>query len=656
MSSKSRKGSKTPQTKHTPKATLQARRPQAPEKTADLEDEVVHVPKGKSRLQFLLVLGLMVFTLIIFTVGDMLATSMGPSRGRQVFMTWKHPTLGTQKVEGGEFRNYKLGLDSFYRVAYGGRFRIDIRDEDVALEMIHDALAQEAGIAVTAAELRSAILEGLPGLTAPQISGDYYRQNVQAAGVTPRVFEAVLARKMRIARWEQMRMTALALASPEQIEAAWKENHQQYAFDYVPVENAALMEESAALVPADEELAVWFDELPDKALQFADDYTEARAKAEIVGLLTAGEKDAAALLERYPREGDPEEEARNYFNTQRSLRFRREKQLEVGDEGFDDIEQRIFLPYEEVAEAVRREAPVYYALRDWLADLKERASGEEVIDLIAEAAELGLDTYTTPELLTKEELEAIEGWGSPFMSSTFLFSPAGTLATDVTVTKGAILLGRTTERLEAAPPEFEAVKDKVAEKWKAAKLPEIAGDKLQAVRDALWVERKPEPSDDEGDEGDEADDELAAILAEEEDQGPDHEPVTPEAFAAAAQAAGLTVQRRDWLEFDAPVGADPDYALPAHAFIAARRELADLEEGELSEVLADSEGEGTYLILSLGKRDPEVVRIDPGELEEVKAQADIGAYVDFREKNMTRESYSKKFELRLLGEDGKLEP
>jgi len=104
------------------------------------------------------------------------------------------------------------------------------------------------------------------------------------------------------------------------------------------------------------------------------------------------------------------------------------------------------------------------------------------------------------------------------------------------------------------------------------------------------------------------------------------------------------------------VGADPDYQRADHEFIAGHRELGDLEQGELSEVMADSAGERTYLVLSLGKRDPELVRIDPGELEQVKAQADIQAYVDFREKNMTREHYSKKFELRLMGDSGKLKP
>src|ERR1043165_2463541 len=107
------------------------------------DDEVVHVPKGRSRRQFLLYVGLSIFTLIIYVVPQQFPSIAKPRPERDTaYLTWKHPRLGEQTISAQDFQIAHRRLESVFRMA--GSSPGDMLDDNgLARILVLDELARD---------------------------------------------------------------------------------------------------------------------------------------------------------------------------------------------------------------------------------------------------------------------------------------------------------------------------------------------------------------------------------------------------------------------------------------------------------------------------------------------------------------------------------
>jgi hypothetical protein len=349
------------------------------------DDDAIVVPKGTSKLRFLLILGLTIIILIVFTVGDQLTSSVGRSPTNTQVVSWDGPLVGKQVFSAGEFMDAKRREDDFRR-PFGQR-RTDFDDETLAAELLVDELAQRSGIAVSDAELATAIRDGQAGVCPPFQSFDTYLMLLKNYDIAPPIFEGVLRRKLRVQRYFEVLRGAALVADPAKIDAEWRKLNPQFAYDLIEVEHASFDEEAKAAQPDAAGLEAWYDALPDKRQLFLLDYLPAANASEIIAYRFNSDESAAGLLEKYPLpEGsDLQALARDYYNQYSSVRFVRETPLPAGSpeaEGKD----RLITSFEEVETLATHEAQVLRAFRAWVADVKARKLAEETIDLSREAA------------------------------------------------------------------------------------------------------------------------------------------------------------------------------------------------------------------------------------------------------------------------------
>lgn len=322
------------------------------------DEEVVHVPKGQSKLRFLLTLGLMLFVLVIFTVGDQFMGTFGGSRGQSrtaPYMTWQHPSDGPQSISFVDFVEAKRSLDFFFRAQGQRPSREQTEDDNVTYLLITDRLARDAGIGVSKAELGRILREGQRNLCTPFFNEENYRAALQRAGTTAANFESTLAWLMRVQRYEGLTLYSLATPAPATIEATWKEQHAEHAFQTVSIARDDLRDAAALEEPDEAGLAAWYEALSasEKGRLFREQYLPQRTSAELLSW-APGSALPAGLLERFPAaEGyDPEEGGRTYYDMYQHVRFRRPEPATEGD-----LQAQLYLPYEEVAADAARPLP-----------------------------------------------------------------------------------------------------------------------------------------------------------------------------------------------------------------------------------------------------------------------------------------------------------
>ena len=107
-------------TKNDPKSKA----PQA-EPEGEHHDDLILVPKGRSRKQFLFTLGLTIFVLIIFTVGADFQSTMGGLFGgggqNNVYLKWTDPLTKTRhEVKREEFQARYRTLKDFSSIGLFG--------------------------------------------------------------------------------------------------------------------------------------------------------------------------------------------------------------------------------------------------------------------------------------------------------------------------------------------------------------------------------------------------------------------------------------------------------------------------------------------------------------------------------------------------------
>jgi hypothetical protein len=554
------------------------------------EDDLIVVPKGRSRLVFYFTLGIMLFVLFIFTVGDAVMRSCAGrgETGQEVFMRWRTPNGGAHEMSQVDFMLQKRRLSRLR----GGTAP---EDQEAASWILLDELAREAGVAVTDTELGDWLLKAFKGDT------DQYRRYLSSIGEASQAFESAARQDLRVRRYMSLVLSAAQPVDPDLVEKRWKGRHQEYLFEYIDLPTEDVLAQARTEVPSDEELKTWFDGLLDyRKKQFT---RPAQVSGEVIVLaldkapeeLTAS---AAKLLERYPQQiDDPEAAAREYHQGFGYVRFKRETpDLSQGFTG-------LMKPFEEVREEALAEAPIYRAMTAWHAALAERVAAGETVDLAAEAAEMGFTYESLPDLRTADEWQKLDRpWVGRNLTDQLLAGEPGALTPAPVVEAKAMLIARTLQKVAEREPTFEEVRDEVAEEWAKDRAAEIASDKLEELR-GEFGERPPEG-----------------------DPTPFRPEATAERFAEVAKEHGYDVHTRDWLDRYQRPGDNPK---PEELFFLSNAKLYQLREGAVAEPGWDRDKTHTYLARIAGVRDPENVQMKIAEIEAMEREASQEAVSGF---------------------------
>lgn len=566
------------------------------------DDDLIVVPKGRSRLVFFLTLALMVFVLLIFTVGSELVQTLGGrGQGPSTYLTWRTPQGGLKELSDTDYVLEKRALSDLLSMLTGQRQTPS--DDQTAYWIVLDDVARDAGVTITDQELGEWIVTRFGG-------ANQYHQFMQ--GQNKQQFEAVLRRQMRFERYRSMITAAARQFDPIAVEKRWKGQHQEYRFEYVQLPVADLEESARAELPGDEDLRIWFEGFD--AMQKQAYQLPAAVKAEVAVLQLDEGFDASKLLEKYPgpEVEDLVEEARDYYQGFSYVRFKRENPDLSGGVSVD----KLYLPFEEVEERALAEAPVYRAMTAWNNDLLERVEAGEEIDLAAEAAELGLVHEVYDEPLTTEEWAALDRpWADRTAGGALTFASPG-IHTAPIVGGKAMLVARVTGKLAERQPAFAEVRERVVDDWVADRAQELAIERLDALRDGFGM-RPPEG-----------------------DPAPFRPEATSEAFNEVCSAAGYEVKVREWRE--RTLVPPPKVMDPIDAFLGANAGLFSMRVGTVPAPGLDRAQENAFLARVDGVRDPESASITPKDVTALTQAVEREASQGFESRTFTSQAFMRK--------------
>lgn len=599
-----------------------------------IDDDTIVVPKGTSRLRFLILLGLTIITLVIFVVGNELEQTFNRRQASGADVTWDGPLVGKRQFSPIEFRNEKLREDQ-YLSAFGQR-NTKFEDDTLASELLLDEIAKQCGIEVSVKDLEKAIYEGYPGVVPPMNSFDIYKMVLQRSGVSAPLFESVLTRKLRIARYEEFLREAAMVADPSQMDAEWKKLHPEFAYDLISVEHAQFTDAAKAEQPDAAGMKAWYDALaePAKRSMFLGEFLPATVSAELIAYRCGGGDSAEGLLAKFPLPADLDKEqvAKDYYNQYSSTRFVRETPL---PEDLTDAAgtNRLINSFDEVAEIARKESLVLHAFRSWVADVKARKAAGTAVDLAAEAQALNLFHRPADGAKTDAEWRVLPEVGGPFMAQAVAGTPKDDFGADVSVDRSAMTFPRVLEKYPQAAPPYEKVAEKALSEWLKQKTQELAVAKLTLVRDALPKQEAADP----------------AKPVDPAKPEPVKNPKADEAqFKAAAEAQGLTVERRDWMS-SIQQNNDPDASKPAHEFIRFNGFLRNLPADEVGAVQQDRLRVRSYLVRSLGQREPPEAKLLPSDVKTIQASLESKHFQEFYEANLSVKALAERYKLRVRG-------
>ncbi len=593
------------------------------------EDDL-HVPRGVSRGTFLFLIGLLIFLMVIWLVPGAL---FGISGNSQNPVTVRFRLPGGDEVEWNYVelvvaqRSLQDALDLRLDPFLGAQLGVDLgnpKSSELTRVLVVDELAKSAGIEVTNAQL-AAYLGSL--LERQGLNSEIFKEVVRARGFDQVSVEEAYRRLLRVARFQQLVGYAGAVPDPAEIEKQWHRDNEEFAFDYATLEVASLKEEARQALPDDAALQAWFDKLPEG--QKAEFRTDERRRAELVLYRDAETTPATELLSAYPEvppEGaaptSTEELGLQYYNRVYTTRFAKETDAEAAP----DVPPG-FLTFDEVKEQAVAEAAVYYALQRWIEDLNARRTNGEAIDLAAESARLGLELQMFPEALSKADWAADENLGTEVASATFGTSPDGSVYPLPVPTAVGLAAVRVLERVEPTLPPFEAMREKVAEKWLGPKAEELALARLKTLRDGF---ERFEPAPEE------------AADQPPPQPGKTHYRAAGEAFRSALQAAGLEPKTRDYLNRsnrDALPDDEEQRALfqQGHAF-----GLYTLHADEVAEPALARDKSRVFLVRLAGRRPVPLENMSPAQYDNYKRNlrmGGIGAVVQGFDLDFLRRNY-----------------
>ncbi len=601
------------------------------EEVAPHEEHFVEAPKGTSRARFLFNFLLVVFLLLIFSITGPLMDALTPggNRGDEVHLSWTLPDGESKNLSTMEFYQEKRNLASIQDM-FGmlGMQGLDVGDDkSTARFLITEDLARWSGVSASSSDVAEMILTRF---------GDqetYKRYIAARRGTTHATFEKMLMRARTVQRYMQLLLSGADVVSPLDIADAWKTSNQEYDFQYVQLTNEDFDEAARAELPGAEELQDWFDALP--PFQKARFNSEPSWSADLAWYDSNSDAAMEALFEAYPRpeDEDADEMAQNYYNSFNYVRFKRPEP----EDGSEVDPQDRFLSFEEVAEIAKREAPIYYSLTDFLSHMQLRIDAGEAVDFEAEATALGLQYVAVNPRTRNAWAEGEEVWSGSFLAQSTASLPEGRLATRVTVEEQALVIPRVVEKFAPSLPPFEEIRDKVADQWVEERRAEIAVERLAAVRATF------QSASTEGDDGPQPlSGEASADL---------------EAFKAAVQAAGFELVERGYRSRYPRPGDDPEDSNEADNYLQGSSLFYSLEPGVIAEPESSRDGKFSYLVRFGDKRDADLSKMDPSELEMMTMQKSRDAELAFLKASFDDfEWLRREFNLRLKSDDSESEP
>lgn len=594
----------------------------APEVLDENGDELIHVPKGQSRLRYLATIALVLFLLVIFVVADLFQSTLtgGGSREDGVYVTWKDPVDGSQvSVKQSDFQNTQQFLGMLATGTGGIAYappsmvfrdpalprlkRIEVEDEDVASFLVYEELAKDSGIAVSDQEHKD-FLKAIFGSNA-NLAGF-----ANQAGMSSLALSEGIRRVQRVTKLQRLILSTQGIPDSEAAVAQWQEDQPEYEFDVVSVGAEQFDAQARTEVPSDEELLEWFHARPPFEQQRL--FTQPRVVYEVAYVdLDADEPfDGSALLAAYPMadDADVEQLTRSYYDLNQRLRFMKpaaEPEDGDGDDQDPDSaepqeakkpEATEPYPFEEVQDRARTEAELYAAMQVLLTELQDAQTAGEEVDLIARAAELGLASDRgADEGVTRAEIPEIEGWGSTNISGQLSFAAEGTFVPRVVLSEGAMAIAKVTRKIAAEEPPFADIRDDVVDMWAKERSSELAKEALDNLRATLV----PKPDDVE----------VA-----------DWKPVIDK---AALQQLATEAQ---YEFYDRPAtgrGAMPPTPNDADRFLRTQADIYDLEPGQVGAAKVSFDKTKAYL-----------VRLD-SKVQKPVDDIDVAAYEGYSQRTVT---------------------
>lgn len=552
-------------------------------------EEIVHVPEGRSRFQYIALIGLMIFLLIVFIVPSAFQDALtgGDQRGELPAVTWETPS-GVFSMTSTDFLLEKRKEDSFRRTV-NPYARTTPSSAEVAATLLLDQLSLDAGVYVS----DDAVIESLRGFV-QQLGGvEQYKQYMQSSYSGQTVaFETALRRAMRTSRYLETLGRLGAKPSADEIETTWVEQHKEYAFDYIEALASDFKEDALAETPDDATLEAWLGEQPEWKRN-----TMMTEKAWRLGsaFVNIGEEPSVALLERYPLpEGfDAAAEGEHFYTSYSYLAFKLDEPR-IGEDG----EELRYIPKEELADQLAASARALTALTAWQEDLKLRLEAGATADIAAEATELGVGWIESSEARDRAALLEDKQYGGGLLTGPLASAVEGDMIEGIIVTNQVIEVVEVLEVVEPKLPPFLALREQVVSDW--------AGEHSASL--------------------------AAAYLEDKLTEAGSPETLDAEAFAALANDDDrLTLGLRDWMDQSNSNGSTSFE--PASLFIRIQAQalgLYDLSEGGLAAPTVSNGKDRAFLVRSLGSRDRPFSDATPADIEAVQTSLKQSAMVSFR--------------------------
>ena len=563
-------------------------------------DEIVHTPT-KHRARWIMGILLLILILTTFTVGDeirKLATGEGRT---SAYAHWNRPGGGVQSVSLEDWQGSLRSLNKLFSI-----LGIQVQDSDqkerVAKHFVVGALARDAGVTVTDAELRKNIL-GRFGVTS------VYEQALARFRCSSTEFEDTLREELTVERYMTLMAGAWNTPDVAEIEKSWKKQHQEYAFDYVSMPIESMLEQAKKAPLSDEELHAYYDGLPQpKKDSFKN---KEKIAADLAGLAYEG-ASPDALFAKFPKPTDEAEigkQAQAYFDGFGQKRF--------AGKTFDEVKDR-----------ARGEALVYGSLQAWLADMRSREERGLAVNLGADGAVLGLAQQHMPAALLQSEWIANKPapWTGP-QTAGLLFGNAtdvvaGKLYPKVIVDEGGFTIVSVYEKQEAVIPPFEQLADKLREEMFQKRARDYALVRLEALRNQFGTRPEPEPGKP-----------APAWMPEVEEAN----------FYEVTRAAGFEPVLRDFKERAQMRAGDGTPAVDQFALTQVA--IYTAKPGTVPPSASDFEGKNAYLLRVRGARDPDLARMKANEFASVEANLKQAGQSEFIQKSFSLNALQSRYGL-----------
>lgn len=652
------------------KAHRPAKQADPAEHGGEHHEELVHVPKGESKLRFFLLMGLTIFVLIIFVVPSAFLGALGGTdQTDEVMMTWTSPGGEEKELRASEFYQSLRAFDRLRNWgAYFGMQGLERASmPERARYLLLEDIAKEWGIYVTDREVAQTVLAMFQGDL-----GLYDGWVSQQRGLSKATFEATVRRAIRIRRLQELVSAGFAVSDPAKVEEAWKAAHQEYAFDTITVPVEDYLEAARAEIPDDVALRAWFEGLTE--FQRRRFQTPERWAVEVAWAPVAEGESYPALVEAYPPgdDVDAETRARNYWNSVSYVRFRRPQPEEGaaaeegGDEAGSDGGDDAWPTPNQGDGAAEGEAPPAGA-QDEGADTGQDAgveAGEPPADEAADGADSGeggaeeasaddAPPARNPLYFEFDEVRedclreapihaAFQNWMADLRQRVQNGEEIDLAAecARLGLVHQTVDTPKTREEWMAdeehpwAGPQFVALTQRVPAGQLVQSLV-LSEAGFAVVR--VTERRPPEvpPFEDVRDEvaeawaqGRAAELAVAALekvrdLLAERPSDPEAEfvpNVSAEVFREAASSLGFEVTRRDYRERNAPLPDPPDIDPVTDAYLRGSTHLYLLSPGDVPAAEANRQGTHAFLVRLEGVRDADLSKANPADLENLAVQ------------------------------------